>query len=79
MALYLIGIIAALIASFVFNKILHSQDASFLMLELPNTENHIGEMYFLPFMKKYALCLFDEFRKNNSCSIVNTVVLASFG
>ena len=78
MALYLIGIIAALIASFVFNKILHSQDASFLMLELPEYRKpHWRNVFFTLYEKVRSFV----FGAGKIILVVSLILwfLASFG
>jgi ferrous iron transport protein B len=52
MALYLIGIAAALFASYVFKKILHSDEYSYLMLELPEYKKpHWKNVFFTLYEK----------------------------
>lgn len=78
MALYLIGIAAALFASYVFKKILRSDDYSFLMLELPE--------YKKPHWKNVFYTLYEKVRSfvwgaGKIILLVSLVLwfLASFG
>jgi len=78
MTLYLIGIIAALIASYVFKKILKSEEYSFLMLELPE--------YRKPHWKNVSYTLYEKvsafvFGAGKIILIVSLILwfLASFG
>lgn len=78
MALYLIGIIAALIASYVFKKILKSEEFSFLMLELPE--------YRKPHWKNVLYTLYEKvssfvFGAGKVILVVSLILwfLASFG
>ncbi len=78
MALYLIGIIAALTAAYVFKKILKSDEFSFLMLELPE--------YRMPHWKNVFYTLYEKvsafvFGAGKIILIVSLILwfLASFG
>jgi ferrous iron transport protein B len=78
MGLYLLGIIAALGSAFIFNKILKSNEQSFLMIHLPN--------YRSPQFKNIALLVWEKVRTftveaGKIILIVSVVLwfLASFG
>ncbi len=58
MALYLIGISAALIASYVFKKILKSEEFSFLMLELPEYRKPHWKNVFYTLYEKVSAFVF---------------------
>lgn len=58
MALYLIGICAALIASYVFKKILKSEEFSFLMLELPEYRKPHWKNVFYTLYEKVSAFVF---------------------
>lgn len=58
MALYLIGIAAALIASYVFKKILKSEEFSFLMLELPEYRKPHWKNVFYTLYEKVSAFVF---------------------
>lgn len=58
MALYLIGIVAALIASYVFKKILKSEEFSFLMLELPEYRKPHWKNVFYTLYEKVSAFVF---------------------
>ncbi len=78
MGLYLLGIIAALGSAFVFNKILKSNERSFLMIQLPD--------YQLPEFKNVGLNVYEKVKSftleaGKIIMIVSVIlwVLATFG
>jgi len=78
MALYLIGIAAALIASFVFKKILKAEEFSFLMLELPEYRKPHWKNVFYTLYEKVSAFVFGA---GKVILIVSLVLwfLASYG
>lgn len=78
MGLYLTGVVAALVSAFVFNKILKTEDSSFLMLELPE--------YRMPHWKNVFYTLYEKvssfvFGAGKIILIVSLILwfMASFG
>lgn len=78
MVLYLIGITAALIASFVFKKILKSEEFSFLMLELPEYRKPHWKNVFYTLYEKVSSFVFGAGKIILMVSLV-LWFLASFG
>ena len=78
MALYLIGIVSALIASLVFKKVLKSTDVSFLMLELPAYRKPHWKNVFFTLYEKVSSFVFGA---GKIILIVSVILwfLASFG
>lgn len=78
MALYLIGIVSALIASLVFKKVLKSTDVSFLMLELPAYRKPHWKNVFFTLYEKVSSFVFGA---GKIILIVSIILwfLASFG
>lgn len=78
MALYLIGIIAALIASYTFKKILKTEEYSFLMLELPEYRKPHWKNVFYTLYEKVSAFVFGA---GKIILIVSLILwfLASFG
>jgi ferrous iron transport protein B len=78
MVLYLIGITAALIASYVFKKILKSEEFSFLMLELPEYRKPHWKNVFYTLYEKVSSFMFGAGKIILMISLV-LWFLASFG
>jgi len=78
MVLYLIGITAALIASYVFKKILKSEEFSFLMLELPEYRKPHWKNVFYTLYEKVSSFMFGAGKIILMVSLV-LWFLASFG
>ncbi len=78
MALYLVGIAAALIAAYIFKKILKSSDASYLMLELPEYKKPYWKNVFFTVYGKVNSFVFGAGKVIFLVSLV-LWVLASFG
>lgn len=78
MALYLIGILAALSASLVFKKILKTEEASFLMLELPEYRKPHWKNVFFTLYEKVSSFVFGA---GKIILLVSLILwfLASFG
>lgn len=78
MALYLIGIVAALTASYVFKKILKSEEFSFLMLELPEYRKPHWKNVFYTLYEKVSSFMFGA---GKIILLVSLILwfLASFG
>ena len=78
MVLYLIGITAALIASYVFKKILKSEEFSFLMLELPEYRKPHWKNVFYTLYEKVSSFMFGAGKIILMVSLI-LWFLASFG
>ncbi|MDB5228324.1 MAG: ferrous iron transport protein [Bacteroidota bacterium] len=78
MALYIIGIVAALTSAFVFKKILKSEEYSFLMLELPEYRKPHWKNVFYTLYEKVSAFVFGA---GKVILIVSLILwfLASFG